>query len=625
MEKVVSALEAIKTKAGAEAVLLTTRDGLILQSAAGTDADLEAIAAYGASYVSVSERMAEDTKRGNTQAVIVIFRGKVLVITPLGSSVVAIVVGSRNAHLGNLRIQLRRGIDDLAVAVRDEMPEITLDTAAVLSSPEGASPPSTGPKVRPRVPPRASAPRAPHPHDGSKRDGTQPVDLARAGGETTPRKVQEAAPQAKAAPTSAPQAPEPTTVKPTPPDVRKPAPAEAPAARPDQGPSPTAVKPPPPDIRKPAPPTPAARPDQGASPTAVKPPPPDIRKPASPAETPAARPDQGPSPTAVKPTPPDLQRPGPPAAAPAGRGDQAPARASAESAPTSPLIPTRTSQPPLGDTRHLIARINQELGQMRTRPGVFALAVLALEGLAEATPPIAQQTAERLTRLFADRLQKALRTGDMAAQMDDGTFGVLLPGVKSDQAKAVVARIIAQVLDGNLGHPRNEVTFRLRAGIATFPEAGASAESVMRQATAALFRARIEAALSAAREHPAEFSVAVLVLDGLEKGTATMRDPARLQVIPLFAQRVEKTLRASDVATQLDDRKFGLLLSGVNHQQARAIVQRIADQVLKDNLGRPRNEATFRLRAGVATFPEAGPSAESLLAHAETTLELMTL
>ncbi len=594
MEKVGSALETIRTKAAAEAVLLTTRDGLILQAASGTDADLEAIAAYGASYVSVSERMAEDTKRGHTQVVIVIFRGKVLVITPLGSSVVAIVVGARNAHLGNLRIQLRRGIDDLAHAVREEMPEITLDTTGVVSTPEGAPSPGAGTKVRPRVPPRA-----PSSHDVSKRDGTtQPVDPARAGGEAMPRKIQEAAPQAKVAPTTTPQAPDPAAVKPTPSDVRKPAPpAEMPAARSDHGPSPAAVKPTPPDIRKPAPP----------------------------AETPAAPSDQGPSPTAAKPTPPDLRRPAPPAAAPAGRGDQAAARGSAESAPTSPTTPTRTLQPALGDTRHLIARINQELGQMRTRPGVFALAVLALEGLAEASPPIAPPTAERLTRLFAERLQKALRAGDMAAQLDDGTFGVLLPGVKSDQAKAVVQRLTAQVLESNLGHPRNEVTFRLRAGIATFPEAGASTESVMRQATTALFRARIEAALSAAREHPAEFSVAVLVLDGLEKGPAPMRDPARLQVIPLFAQRVEKTLRASDVATQLDDRKFGLLLTAVNHQQARAIVQRIADQVLKDNLGRPRNEATFRLRAGVATFPEAGPSAESLLAHAETTLELMTL
>jgi len=279
----------------------------------------------------------------------------------------------------------------------------------------------------------------------------------------------------------------------------------------------------------------------------------------------------------------------------------------------------------LGDTRHLVARINQELAQMRTRPGVFAVAALALEGLAEATPPIAPTTAERLTRVFAERFQKALRMGDLAAQLDDGTFGVVLPGVKSEQAKAVVQRITAQVLESNLGHPRNEVTFRLRAGIATFPEAGAAAESILRHATAALFRARIDAAIGAAREHPAEFSVAVLVLDGLERAPGPMRDPARQQVMPVFAQRVEKTLRASDVATQLDERKFGLLLMTVNNRQARAIVQRIADQVLRDNLGRPRTEATFRLRAGVATFPEAGPSAESLLAHAETSLELMNL
>ncbi len=632
MEKVATVLETIKAKAAAEAALVITRDGLVLEANSETDTDLTAIAAYAASYVTVSERMAEeDTKRGRTQSVVVIYRGKVLVIAPLGSSVVAIVVGSRNAHLGNLGLQLRKGLDDLVHAISEEMPELGLDPESQKSLgpsvPEVAPPPSarTGARFRtPAGPSAPSTPSTPKPVPPTSAPAQAAGQTSARPGEKAPlRRPQEAIPQGKATP-KIDQAPLPPTVaKPTPAPVRQVTPQVDPAPSVnDHAASPTPVKPAPPGARQV---TPAADPttttsDRTSTPTPVRPAPPGARQVTPAANPPASTSDRTSTPTPARPAPPGARPATPQADATATASDQV----SSAPAEQAPEVHTARAGTSLADARQLVARINQELEQRRTHPGEFSIAVLALEGLGDASPPIGPAAAERLIRLFAERLQKALRSVDLAAYLDDGTFGVFLAGVKRDQGKAVIQRITVQVLESNLDHPRNETTFRLRAGIATFPDAGASAESLMRRATTSLFLARIEGALGAAREHPAEFSVAVLVLDGLERASGPTREYARARVIPQFAQRLEKTLRASDVATQLDERKYGLLLTAVNHQQARAIIQRIVDQVLKDNLGRPRSEVTFRLRAGIATYPEAGPSAENLLHYAEATLELMT-
>jgi diguanylate cyclase (GGDEF)-like protein len=268
-----------------------------------------------------------------------------------------------------------------------------------------------------------------------------------------------------------------------------------------------------------------------------------------------------------------------------------------------------------------MARVKDTIDKMQTHPGAFSIAVLALEGFNEITPPLARAARSALIHLCAERLRKALRSVDLAVQFKDGTFGLLLAGVRSNQARAVVQRVATQVLEGNLDHPKGDVTFRLRAGIATYPDGGASAERLLRRATTALFISQIEGAMGASRTPPAEFSVAVLSLEGGEKDHESHRGVAR--GFPLFVQRLEGTLRAVDVATQLDDRKYGVLLMGVNHAQASAIVERIRDQILKDNLGLPTKEVTFRLRAGIATYPEAGPLADGLLYHAESSLTFL--
>lgn len=599
MTKVTNVLEAIKTKAAAEAALLISVDGQVLATTSNTDAGLTAIATYAANYVSVSERMGEDTQRGAAQAVILIYRGKAVVLAPLGRSAVALIVGSRGAHLGNLRHQLQKGIGDLARAVVDEMPAVSVDVSAPPPTPPPPPPvqpppPPVQPPPTPQPPARATRPAAPsRPTVVYRPRGTSPRPTPTKESEDTPSvpvvKTRERtqAPDAVSRdgdahlPEQAPSAPQPEEVPP--PVAESPPPMQPAALAPVEAPAPVEVAPPEPE---PMPPQPEPMPPEMA---------------ATPEQTEVSAPP-------VEAVPDELE-------------------VTDSESLADPLLqfvePERPRHPsPLADLANFATRIDHHLEDMRRNPGSFSLAVLALEGFGEISPPIGRAAREDLVHLCAKRLQKAMRSADIATQFDDATFGILLGGVKSNQAKAVVQRVTTQVLEDNLDQPREKVTFRIRAGTVTYPEGGSSADRLLRRARTSLFISQIEGAISAAKQHPAEFSVAVLALESDEKAPRR-RTPSPMRNFAIFAQRLERTLRAVDIATQIEDRKFGILLMGVTHAQAVVIVQRIRDQILKDNLGFPPNELGFRLRAGIATYPETGPLADGLLYHAESTLAFL--
>lgn len=582
MKTVASVLETIKANARGEAALLVAIDGKILAATVGTDAAMTAIATYAANYVTVSERMGEDTQRGLTQALILIYRGKAIVLSPLGRSAVALIVGSRDAHLGNLRYQLRKGIADLVRAAGEEMPDLQLEIRAPMSeraasSPAPPRPTEAGPT--PVRPPMTSRPGASTPKRDEKdgfRETTAASDSLKRGEPAASKSVEDNGAGA------------PLTEKVLATDFG----VELNATVPSQAKATAA-----PPVESTTPPVPRPTPPAKAEPVA----PPAAEKPLSPQPQPFSRePNKAPQAT------------GPSAPREAERR-----RDDAATAPVHPKSDHAASRESSNEVDEFMARIKDTVEKMQVHPGTFSIAALALEGFGEITPPLPRPTRDAVVQLCNERLRKALRAADVAVQFKDGTFGLLLAGVRSNQAKAVVQRVTSQVLEGNLDHPTTEVTFQLRAGIATYPEGGASAERLVRRATSALFISQIEGAIAAARKPAAEFSVAILSLEGDEKA------PAMARGLALFVQRLEVTLRTVDVATQLDDRKFGLLLMGVNQPQAAAIVQRIRDQALKDNLGVPTSEIHFRLRAGIATYPDAGPLADGLLYHAESSLTFL--
>jgi len=120
MERLATIMKDLKERAAADAALLTSADGLVLEAVNDTGLDMESLAAYAASSVMVSERMGEMTEFGAPESVVIFYRGHTLVINPLGP-VVAVLVASEHTPPGALRMHLRRAQVELTEAVQDEL------------------------------------------------------------------------------------------------------------------------------------------------------------------------------------------------------------------------------------------------------------------------------------------------------------------------------------------------------------------------------------------------------------------------------------------------------------------------------------------------------------------------
>lgn len=128
MERLATIIKGLKERADADAALLTSADGLVLEAVNDTGLDMESLAAYAASSVMVSERMGEMTEFGAPESVVVFYRGHTLVIHPLGP-VVAVLVGADRTPPGALRMHMRRAAVELSGAVHDEL-QAPVDTGA---------------------------------------------------------------------------------------------------------------------------------------------------------------------------------------------------------------------------------------------------------------------------------------------------------------------------------------------------------------------------------------------------------------------------------------------------------------------------------------------------------------
>ncbi len=119
-EQVQTVLTELRRQSAAQAVLMLSGDGVVLHSIGDLQTDLDALAAYAASSVMVSERLGESAAFGPPEVVMMVYGGRAVVMAPLGP-VVAVIIGAAS-QLGMLRLAVARYLDDLSAALRGELP-----------------------------------------------------------------------------------------------------------------------------------------------------------------------------------------------------------------------------------------------------------------------------------------------------------------------------------------------------------------------------------------------------------------------------------------------------------------------------------------------------------------------
>lgn len=136
----------------------------------------------------------------------------------------------------------------------------------------------------------------------------------------------------------------------------------------------------------------------------------------------------------------------------------------------------------LSNRHHFLARVEEELQRARQHAVLFSVALVELEGIDEVVRLMGRQAEARLAQAFTQRLQRSMRSCDIAASLGDGRCGLLLAGVSGEKAAAVVARVTQAVLHDNLEIPEDQVKLRLRVGLAASADAGESVESLLQMA-----------------------------------------------------------------------------------------------------------------------------------------------
>jgi predicted regulator of Ras-like GTPase activity (Roadblock/LC7/MglB family) len=98
---------ALRRRPGVNAVLVSGRDGLLIEGGAGDSLDLHDLAARIPSFVSEAAQLGEAARVGGCNTCIVEYGDGFAVVTTLGSDSLLSVLASKSAELGPLLFEIR--------------------------------------------------------------------------------------------------------------------------------------------------------------------------------------------------------------------------------------------------------------------------------------------------------------------------------------------------------------------------------------------------------------------------------------------------------------------------------------------------------------------------------------
>jgi diguanylate cyclase (GGDEF)-like protein len=121
-----------------------------------------------------------------------------------------------------------------------------------------------------------------------------------------------------------------------------------------------------------------------------------------------------------------------------------------------------------------------------------ALFVLDLDGFKAVNDTLGHPVGDGLLRATAKRLKASLRTGDLLARLSGDEFAIVVPRVTDVAMLAPLAERVLQLLSNPFRVDGHEIQVGCSIGLALAPDNGSDAETLMRNADFALYRAKSE-------------------------------------------------------------------------------------------------------------------------------------
>lgn len=120
----------------------------------------------------------------------------------------------------------------------------------------------------------------------------------------------------------------------------------------------------------------------------------------------------------------------------------------------------------------------------------LAVMFLALDRFKKFNDTLGHATSDLLLRAVAERLTACVRLGDTVARFEGDEFSLLLTRINSTDDAAAMARRLQEALKAPLRADGQELYVTASIGIGLYPEDGADTRTLLKNAGAALYRAK---------------------------------------------------------------------------------------------------------------------------------------
>lgn len=135
-------------------------------------------------------------------------------------------------------------------------------------------------------------------------------------------------------------------------------------------------------------------------------------------------------------------------------------------------------------------RIQQALATAAHNNQLTAIVLISLDRFEKINDTLGHATGDLLLQQVANRLQQRTKKGDTMARFGGDEFAFLLTSVERTDEAAEFARELLETLLLSFRLETHEVYLNASIGISVFPDDGPDAETIMKNAGAALFRAK---------------------------------------------------------------------------------------------------------------------------------------
>ena len=145
----------------------------------------------------------------------------------------------------------------------------------------------------------------------------------------------------------------------------------------------------------------------------------------------------------------------------------------------------------LFNRRHLDETLSLELARAARSASPLSVVILDLDNFKRFNDTFGHDAGDMVLRALADAITGSIRQGDVACRYGGEEFMLVLPGAGAHQGSLLAERVRAAVEGLRLDYAGEAIGgFSASLGVATFPDCGDSAETLILAADRALYAAK---------------------------------------------------------------------------------------------------------------------------------------